>query len=418
LVVQLPHAYNGVLEGLGLADRAGVLPLYAARAARGFGDGFAAIILPAYLLEIGFNPFQIGLVATAALLGSAATTMAVGFLAPRYHLRTLLLACAALMVLTGAAIPSLQHLVFIALVAFIGTMNPTTGDIGVHVPLEQAALAHRASDAERTHIFARYSLVGALSIAAGALAAGAPDLLVSWHLSRIGTLQAMFYLYAALGLIGAYFYSRLPRAEVKDTAQATPLGPSRRTVYKLAALFSLDAFAGGFTVQSIMALWLFERFDLSLAAASAFFFWSNVLAAFSYPVAARLGKRFGLVNTMVFTHIPSSVCLILAAFSPNLTVVLALLLVRSALSQMDVPTRTSYVMAVVTPAERTAAASVTAVPRSLASAISPAMSGALLSTAFAGLPLVICGVLKIVYDLSLLFSFRHIKPPEEKERPR
>ena len=164
-----------------------------------------------------------------------------------------------------------------------------------------------------------------------------------------------------------------------------------------------------------MALWLFERFDLSLAAASAFFFWSNVLAAFSYPVAARLGARFGLVNTMVFTHIPSSVCLILAAFSPNLTVVLALLLVRSALSQMDVPTRTSYVMAVVTPAERTAAASVTAVPRSLASAISPAMSGALLSTSFAGLPLVVCGVLKIAYDLSLLFSFRHIKPPEEKE---
>jgi len=413
-MVQLPHSYRGVLEGLRLAERADVLNLYAARAARGFGDGFAAIILPAYLLEIGFDPFQIGLVAAAALLGSAATTLAVGFLAPRYPLRTLLLACAALMVLTGVAIPSLQHLVFIALVAFIGTMNPDPG-IGVHVPLEQAALAQRASDAERTHIFARYSLIGAISIAAGALAAGAPDLLVSFGMGRIGGLQAMFYLYAARGLIGALFYSRLPRAEVKETAQqATALGPSRRTVYKLAALFSLDAFAGGFTVQSLMALWLFERFDLSLAAASAFFFWSNVLAAFSYPVAARLGTRFGLVNTMVFTHIPSSVCLILAAFSSNLTIVLTLLLVRSALSQMDVPTRTSYVMAVVTPAERTAAASVTAVPRSLASSISPAISGALLSTAFAGLPLVVCGVLKIVYDLSLLFSFRHIKPPEEK----
>ena len=406
---------RGVLDGSGLAGRADILNLYAARAARGFGDGFAAIILPAYLLEIGFNPFQIGLVATAALLGSAATTLAVGVLAPRYDLRTLLLACAALMVGTGIAIPSLQHLVFIAVVAFIGTMNPTTGDIGVHVPLEQAALAHRASDKERTHIFARYSLIGALSIAAGALAAGTPDLLVSFGLGRIGALQIMFYVYAALGLIGAVFYSRLPRAEVKEMApQATTLGPSRRTVYRLAALFSLDSFAGGFTVQSIMALWLFERFDLSLVAASTFFFWSNVLTAFSYPVAARLGQRFGLVNTMVFTHIPSSVCLILAAFSPNLIVVLALLLVRSALSQMDVPTRTSYVMAVVTPPERTAAASVTAVPRSLASAISPAMSGALLSTSFAGLPLVICGVLKIVYDLSLLFSFRHIKPPEEK----
>ena len=231
----------------------------------------------------------------------------------------------------------------------------------------------------------------------------------------VAALQAMFYGYAALGLIGALLFSQLPHSKATDLApKATALGPSRGPVYKLAALFSLDSFAGGFTVQSLMALWLFERFELSLAAASAFFFWSNVLAAFSYPVAARLGQRFGLVNTMVFTHIPSSICLIAAAFSPNLTIVLALLLVRSALSQMDVPTRTSYVMAVVTPAERTAAASVTAVPRSLASSISPALSGALLTTSFVGLPLVICGVLKIVYDLALLFSFRHIKPPEEQ----
>src|SRR5438309_363933 len=414
-MLQLPQLNRAVLERLGLAEGADILNLYAARAARGFGDGFAAIILPAYLLEIGFNPFQIGLVATAALLGSAATTLAVGLLAPRYHLRTLLFACAALMVVTGIAFPSLQHFVFIAVVAFIGTINPTTGDIGVHVPLEQAALAHRASDSERTHIFARYSLIGALSIAAGALAAGAPDLLGSLGLGRTGALQMMFYVYAALGLIGALFYSRLPRAEAADTApRATALGPSRRRVYKLAALFSLDAFAGGFTVQSLMALWLFERFDLSLAAASAFFFWSNVLTAFSYPVAARLGKRFGLVNTMVFTHIPSSLCLVLAAFSPSLPIVLGLLLVRAALAQMDVPTRTSYVMAVVTPAERAAAASVTAVPRSLASALSPTLSGALLATSFAGLPLLACGVLKIVYDVALLLSFRHVKPPEEQ----
>jgi MFS family permease len=401
-----------------MSGRSLVFYLYAARAARGFGDGFAAIVLPAYLIEIGFDPFQIGIVATAALLGSSALTLAIGFLAPRYDLRTLLLACAVLMVVTGIAIPNVQHLVFIAAIAFVGTMNPTTGDIGVHVPLEHAALAQRASDRERTHVFARYSLIGALSIAAGALAAGAPDLLVSSGIGKVAALQAMFYLYAAMGLLGAVFYSRLPRSKAHDTATPTaPLGPSRTTVYKLAALFSLDSFAGGFAVQSLMALWLFERFELSLAAASVFFFWSNVLTAFSYPVAARLGTRFGLVNTMVFTHIPSSLCLILAAFSPNLTVVLALLLVRSALSQMDVPTRTSYVMAVVTPAERTAAASVTAVPRSLASSISPAMAGALLSTSFAALPLVICGVLKIVYDLSLLFSFRHIKPPEEKATP-
>jgi len=399
-------------------SRSDVLYLYAARAARGFGDGFAAIVLPAYLIEIGFDPFEIGVVATSALLGSAVLTLAIGLLAPRYDLRTALLFCAGLMVVTGIAIPSVQHFAFIASVAFIGTMNPTTGDIGVHVPLEHAALAQRASDRERTHVFARYSLIGALSVAAGALAAGAPDLLVSFGMGKVRALQAMFFVYAALGLVGIVLYSFLPRSsKAQEAASATgALGPSRRTVYKLAALFSLDAFAGGFTVQSLLALWLFERFELSLAAASAFFFWSNVLAAFSYPVAARLGKRFGLVNTMVFTHIPSSVCLIVAAFSPDLTTVLALLLVRSALSQMDVPTRTSYVMAVVTPSERTAAASITAVPRSLASSISPALSGALLSTSFMALPLVICGLLKIAYDLALLVSFRHIRPPEEEGR--
>jgi MFS family permease len=166
-------------------------------------------------------------------------------------------------------------------------------------------------------------------------------------------------------------------------------------------------------VQSLLALWLFKRFDLSLSVASLFFFWSSTLSAFSYPVAACLAKRIGLINTMVYTHIPSSIFLILAAFSPNLILALGLLLVRSALSQMDVPTRTSYVMAVVTPAERTAAASVTAVPRSLASSISPAMTGVLLATPFLGLPLIVCGVLKIVYDVALLYSFRHVKPPEE-----
>jgi MFS family permease len=389
--------------------------LYSARAARGFGDGFAALILPAYLSALGFGPVQIGIVAAAALLGSAVLTLAIGLIAPRYDLRTLLLACAGLMIATGIAFPASQHFVFIALVAFIGTINPTTGDIGVHVPLEQAAVARSVPDRERTRTFARYSLIGALSIAAGALTAAAPDALASLGMEKIIALKLMFYVYAALGLLAAVLYAFLPHATSKHTASPPrALGESRATVYKLAALFSLDSFAGGFTVQSLLALWLFERFDLSLTAASGFFFWSNVLAAFSYPVAARLGNRFGLVNTMVFTHIPSSICLIAAAFTSSLPVALGLLLLRSAFSQMDVPTRTSFVMAVVTPPERTAAASMTAVPRSLASSISPAISGVLLSTSFLGLPLVLCGVLKIVYDLSLLFAFRHLKPPEER----
>ena len=324
--------------------------LYAARAARGFGDGFAVIILPAYLAQIGFDAFQIGIVATAALLGTAAATLTVGHLGARHDLRNLLLLGACMMIASGLAFPSVEHLVVVSLVAFFGTMNPSTGDLGMLVPLEHAMVARSVPDHDRTQAFARYSLLGALATAAGALAAAAPDLLGAFGVGKLTGLTALFYAYAALGVLSALLYARLPHAEMKAAAPQAALGPSRGIVYKLAALFSVDAFAGGFAVQSLVALWLFERFDLSLTAASLFFFWSNVLAAFSYPVAARLAKRFGLVNTMVFTHIPSSLCLIAAAFIPNLAVVLALLLIRAALSQMDVPTRTSYVMAVVTPA--------------------------------------------------------------------
>jgi MFS family permease len=390
--------------------------LYAARAVRGFGDGFAAIILPAYLTELGFTPFQVGIVATSALFGTAVMTLGVGRLASRRDLRGLLLVSALAMAATGAAFANVALLPLVALVAFAGTVNPSSGDIGIFVPLEHAMLAHDATDRGRTQVFATYSLVGGLSSAAGALGATAPDLLAELGVGKIAALQAMFYVYGALGLVGLVLYRLLPHARSRSTEQqpSAALGPSRGVVYRLAALFSVDAFAGGFAVQSLVALWLFERFDMSLGTASVFFFWSNMLAAFSYPVAARLAKRVGLVNTMVFTHIPSSICLILAAFLPNLAGVLSLLLIRAALSQMDVPTRTSYVMAVVTPEERPAAASVTAVPRSLASAISPTLAGALLSTAFAGLPLVVCGTLKIVYDISLLISFRHLRPPEER----
>jgi MFS family permease len=399
------------------AARSDLWLLYAARGLRGFGDGFAVIILPAYMTAVGYGPVAIGVVASASLLGSAALTLGVAFLGVKYDLRNLMLTGAILMVLTGLAFPNVDHIVLIAVVAFIGTVNPSTGDIGMLVPLEHAMLARGVADQERTRAFARYSLIGTLSMAAGALAAATPDLLGRYGLGPIGAFKAMFYFYAALGIISALLYRRLPHVQSDAIrSNAVPLGPSRGIVYRLAALFSIDAFAGGFVVQSLLALWLFERFDMSLAAASLFFFWTGVLSAFSYPVAAWLARHIGLVNTMVFTHIPSSLCLILAAFSPNLTLTLALLLVRSALSQMDVPTRTSYVMAVVTPPERTAAASVTAVPRTLASSISPALAGLLLATPFSGLPLILCGVLKIAYDVALLVSFRHIKPPEEHTR--
>ena len=392
-----------------------VLLLYIARSLRGFGDGFAIIILPAYLSALGYTPGEIGFIASASLLGTAAFTLAVGLIAPRFDLRTLLSAGGALMAATGIAYPAATQVVFVAVVAFIGTINPSTGDLGVLIPIEHAMLARNASDEERTHVFARYSLIGALSMAAGSLAAAAPDWVVQLGMDRLDAFRTMFYAYAVLGLASAAVYRFLPHAHMHERPTA-PLGPSRGVVYKLAALFSIDAFAGGFVVQSLMALWLFQRFDMSLSEASVFFFWASTLSAFSYPLAARIAKRIGLVNTMVFTHIPSSIFLILAAFSPSLPLTLALLLARAALSQMDVPTRTSYVMAVVTPAERPAAASVTAIPRSLASSLSPTLGGMLLASAFSGLPLVICGALKIGYDVALLYSFRHVKPPEESQR--
>jgi MFS family permease len=390
-----------------------LLLIYTARSLRGFGDGFATIVLPVYLAAIGFDAAKIGLIATAALLGTAVLTLAVGLIAPRHDLRSLLIVGAVLMFGTGLAFPAVEQIGMVAAVAFFGTVNPSTGDIGVVIPIEHAALSQRAPDHQRTRVFARYSLVGALSMAAGALAAAAPEFLTRAGFAELTALKAMFYAYAALGAASAAIYSYLPRGNFEQSAAAAPLNVSRGVVYKLAALFSLDAFAGGFVVQSLLAVWLFERFAMSLAAASLFFFWSSVLSAFSYPVAAKIASRLGLVNTMVFTHIPSSVFLICAALSPNLGAALGFLLLRAALSQMDVPTRSSYVMAVVTPPERPAAAGVTAVPRSLASSLSPALAGMLLSGPFLGAPLLICGALKILYDAALLVSFRHIKPPEE-----
>src|SRR3984893_7735884 len=305
-----------------LTLRSNVHLLYIARCLRGFGDGFAVIILPAYLTAIGFDPVDIGLVAAASLFGTAVFTLLIGLIAPRHDLRNMLLLGAALMAFTGIAFPGSEHLILIAAVAFVGTINPSTGDIGVLVPIEHASLARSIADEERTRAFARYSLIGALSMAAGALAAGMTDILVARGLGNLAAFRLMFYLYAVLGLMAAAVYQRLPRTPVEPSRPVAPLGPSRHVVYKLAALFSVDAFAGGFIVQSLLALWLFEKFELSLTTASLFFFWSGVLSAFSYPVAARIAGRIGLINTMVFTHIPSSVCLIAAAFSGDRTLAL------------------------------------------------------------------------------------------------
>jgi MFS family permease len=402
--IELPHKEGAV-----------VTRLLCARALRDFGDGFVAVLLPVYLTALGFSPLQVGVIATAALFGSALLTLAIGVVGAAHDHRRLLLAAATLMVATGVAFAVVHDYALLLVVALAGTVNPSAGSVSIFVPLEHTVLTRAVADRERTKMFSRYSLVGALAGAFGALAAATPDLLAPFGLSQLAAIKAMFVLYALLGLAGAAIYARIPARPAPQRHERTAaLGPSRRIVYKLAALFSLDAFAGGLVVQSLLALWLFERFDLPLAAAGVFFFWSGVLSAFSFPVAAWLSRRIGLVNTMVFTHIPASVCLILAALSPTLSLALALLLIRAMLSQMDVPTRSSYVMAVVSEAERPAAASVTSVPRSLAAAASPALTGALFAAALPALPFILCGVLKIAYDLLLLIQFRHVKPPEER----
>jgi MFS family permease len=386
-----------------------------ARGLRAFGDGYVSLLLPVYLITLGLSPFQVGIIATGTLLGSAALSLGVGLCAHRFGYRTLLLAAAVLMAATGFAFAAVSDFWPLLVVAVVGTLNPSSGDVSVFLPLEQAVLAHVASDRERTALFARYSLTGALAGAFGALAAAVPDAIVTGgHATTKQVLEAMFVLYGLIGVGAGFVYRRLPgRLAAAEHTPVAPLGPSKRIVFTLATLFSIDSFGGGFIVQSMLALWLFERFELSTTVAGTIFFWTGVLSAFSYLVAVRIAKRIGLVNTMVFTHLPANLMLVAIPFVPHLAWVIVLLFLRSALSQMDVPTRGSYVMAVVSPPERPAAASITAVPRSLASALSPLVAGYLLGISTFGWPLLIAGVVKTVYDLSLLVMFRAVRPPEE-----
>ena len=367
-----------------------------------------AVLLPAYLVAIGMGTLEVGIVSTATMLGSALATLAVGAWGHQFAPRRLLCGAALLMAATGLGFAGLASFWPLLVVAFVGTLNPSSGDVSVFLPLEHARLADAAQGSARTALFARYSLLGALCAAVGALGAALPDWLSrQTGVARLEALRGMFIVYALLGLAVFWIYRRLPPRDAGAPAGATAaLGPSRAVVVRLAALFSVDAFAGGLLVNSLMSVWLLQRFGLSLAQAGAFFFWTGLLGAASQLAAPVIAQRFGLLNTMVFTHIPANVCLVLAAFAPSLPLALGLLFVRSALSQMDVPTRTAYVMAVVTPAERGAAASFTAVPRSLAAALSPTLSGALFAAGLVSVPIVACGMLKIAYDLALWRAMR------------
>ncbi len=380
-----------------------------ARALRGFADGFVSVFLATYLIALGFSPFQVGAIVTGTLLGSAALTLGVGFVGHRRELRVLLLAASGLMIVTGVGFLAVTAFWALMVVAVVGTLNPSAGDVSVFLPTEQALLAGHVDDLDRPRLYAVYNLGGAFAGAFGALASGLPEFIARHaEFREVDVLRASFLLYVAVAVVILFIYRGLRREHMAtDVVQVKrrPLAQSRRTVFELAALFSIDAASGGFVVQSLLVLWLHRRFDLSTADTAAIFFGVSLLSAFSQLLAGPLAARIGLVRTMVFTHLPANLFLAAAAFAPSAGLAIACLLIRSLFSQMDVPARQALVMAVVTPEERAAAASVTNVPRSLASATTPLLAGVLLEASTFGWPLIIAGVGKAVYDLLLLARF-------------
>jgi MFS family permease len=391
----------------------------AARAMRSFCDGYIAVLIAPHLFNLGFDATAVGLLITVSMLGSALLTLAVGFLASRFSLRGNLLAAAALMAMTGIGFGVAEGYLALMLIAFVGTINPSGGDVSVFLPLEHTALSHAIPGTRgapsRTALFARYSLAGSLAAAVGALAATLIDEIGSLT-SPDFAMRSMFIFYGMIGLATMALYRRLPVAihsRPTRTSEITALGPNRRKIFTLAALFSVDAFAGGFVVNSLMVVWLLQRFGLTASDAGMILFVTGICSAFSYLLSVRIANRFGLINTMVFTHLPANIFLIGAALAPDVAAAVMLLVLRSLLSQMDVPPRSAYVMAIVTPVERPAAASVTSAPRSLATAGAPVIAGALLAASSFGWPLIIAGGLKIAYDVALYALFAKVKPADD-----
>jgi MFS family permease len=389
--------------------------LVLARSLRGFADGFVSVYLAAYLQLLGFTAIQIGAIVTAMLVGSAVLTLGAGLAAHLLTARRTLFAAAFLMGATGGGFALVTDFWPLLIVAFLGTLNPSAGDVSVFLPTEQSVLVSQTSAADRTALFARYNLGGTLFGALGALMSGLPELTVrqlGWD--RAQGFRAGFVLYGLVAFAILLLYRGMHhgrRTAPAEIVASSRLKTSRAIVLRLTALFALDSFGGGFAIDSLLALWLFLRFDLSLQSVGAVFFATRILSALSQLASPRLAARFGLIETMVFTHIPANLFLVLAAFMPNASLAITFLLLRMSLSSMDVPARQSYVMAVVPPEERAAAASITNVPRSLAAAVSPLLAGSMLQLSTFGWPLVAGGVIKIVYDILLLIRFRHIRPP-------
>jgi len=401
--------------------------LFITRIARMFGYGFLSVVLILYLEQVGLSQVQIGLLLTLTLIGDTIISLWITTNADRIGRRRMLIVGAILMVFAGVLFAMTRNFVFLLIAATIGVISPSGYEVGPFLSIEQAALSQIVPNERRTHIFAWYNLVGSFATALGALAGGGlVQALQDSGMTPLGGYRMIVIGYAIIGLILGVLFTRLsPAVEIQAAADPTPstsafktrfgLHRSRGVVLKLSALFSIDAFAGGFVLQSILAYWFHVRFNVQPAILGSIFFGANILAGLSALSAVWVASKIGLIKTMVFTHIPSNILLILVPLMPNLPLAIAVLLLRFSISQMDVPTRQSYTMAVVSPDERSAAAGITGIARTTGASLSPVVTGPLLANAaLMNLPFFLSGGLKIVYDLLLYRSFKAIKPPEEK----
>ena len=394
--------------------------LFSTRIIRLFCYGFLSVILALYLTETGLTETQIGLLFTLTLIGDAGISLWLTTSADRVGRKKTLLVGALLMAGAGVAFVMTREVIILMIAAIIGVISPSGNEIGPFLSVEQASLTQLVSNEKRTQVFAWYNLAGSFATATGALSGGwLAQALQNNGWTALDAYRIVLTGYAIGGVLLLILFLSLTNSievapQQKDVKRVLGLHRSRKVVFKLSALFAMDAFAGGLIVQSMFAYWFHVRFGIDAGVLGSIFFGANILAGISALLAVPMANKIGLINTMVFTHIPSNILLILVPFMPNLPLAIGLLLLRFSISQMDVPTRQSYTIAVVDPDERSAAAGVTAIARSVGASVSPMLTGLFFSIpSLFNVPIILCGSIKIVYDLLLFREFRAVKPPEE-----
>jgi MFS family permease len=391
-----------------------------------FAYGLLSVVLVLYLSELGFNQVVIGGLLSLTLIGDSVISLIMTTIADRFGRRQILIFGASLMLFAGTLFAFTTSLPLLLIAAIVGVVSPSGHEVGPFLAVEQAALSQTVPDSRRTSIFGWYNLTGSLATALGALTGGGlSGILQNFGTTSVNSYRVVVLAYAAMGVILVLMFMRLSPAIEAPTPNSAPLETrfglhrSRGVVFKLCSLFGLDAFAGGFVIQSIVAYWFHIRFGVDPTTLGAIFFGANILAAISALMAARVAARIGLVNTMVITHLPSNILLMLVPLMPNLSLAIGVFLLRFSISQMDVPTRQSYTMAVVASDERSAAAGVSGIARTIGASLSPALAGLLISNpALIGTPFFVAGGLKVIYDLLLYRNFRSLRAPEEHGLPK